>query len=127
MTIDIFKEAFQSYLQGEKKELHDQAMQFRQELREDEAKFALIEANIVDVFDQMFAVSYKKNAAQSAWKDGLKETYLGFFDKIPNNWKINLEECKAHGLEEEVFIETIKLNRADAIKEAFLTMLAERG
>lgn len=127
MTIDIFKELFQSYLQGEKKWLHDQAMQYRQELREDEAKFALIEANIVDVFDQMFAVSYKKNATQSAWQNGLKETYLGFFDKIPNNWKINLEECKAHGLDEEVFIETLKLNRADAIKEAFLKLLAERG
>ena len=127
MTIDIFKEAFQSYLHGEKKELNDRAMQYRQELREDEAKFALIEANIVDIFDQMFAVSYKKNATQSTWQDGLKETYLGFFDKIPNNWKINLEECKAHGLEEEVFIETIKLNRAETIKEAFLTMLAERG
>jgi len=127
MTIDTFKDSFQFYLKTEKQNFHDQAMKFKSELREDEARFALIEANIFDIFDQMFAVSVKKNIGQNPWQEPLKETYLNFFEKIPSNWKTNLAECKAHGLEDEAFIETIKIGRAEAIKEAFLMMLDERG
>lgn len=87
--------------------------------------FAQIELNIVDIFSKMFEISCKKTSSVDQWAQQLKDQYLSFFVKIPSSWKINLEECKQHGLDEEVYIETLKLDKAEAIKSQFLTLLSQ--
>ena len=81
--------------------------------------------NIIDIFTKMFAISCQKAASAQNWEIVLQDTYLSFFEKIPLAWHENLKKCMQHGLDEEVMIETVKLQRANAIKSMFVSMLSE--
>lgn len=116
---------FKSYLNSETERLEHEVKQLKSESREDEYKFAQIELNIVDIFSKMFEVSCKKTSNLDQGTQQLKETYLSFFVKIPASWKINLAECKQHGLDDEVYIETLKLDKAESIKSQFLSLLSQ--
>lgn len=123
MNQNEFVQKFKSYLNTESERLEHQVKQLKSESREDEYKFAQIELNIVDIFSKMFEISYKKISNLDQWAQPLKEHYLSYFTRIPASWKLNLEECKQHGLDDEVYIETLKLNKAESIKHHFLLLL----
>ncbi len=147
MSLINFQTTFNTYLKTEAQQLNDEIARLTAADCLDEAKFARVQLNIVDIFSQMLSVSVQKsnsasvqksnsasvqksnsasvqkskNAAQ--WSDALSEAYLGFFEKIPSAWHINLEKCNAHGLHEEAHIETLKLDMAAKLKEAFIVQL----
>lgn len=125
MTLENFILVFQDYLEADKNALTLKSQQLRTESREDEYKFAQIELNIVEIFSQMFAISCKKVTDSQNWQTSIKEAYLPYFDKIPQAWRSNLSKCTEHGLEEEAMIETLKLGKAQQIKDAFVISLAE--
>ena len=125
MTIENYKNLFLSYLETESKTLTHKSQQLKIECRDDEYKFVQVELNIIDIFTKMFAISCQKAASAQNWHIVLQETYLSFFDKIPLAWHENLRKCSEHGLEEEVMVETLKIQRAGSIKEMFVTSLSE--
>ena len=94
--------------------------QFEAENRHDEAKFSKIELNIIEIFEKMFEASYRAEGGKPEDLTSAGEQFLGFFEKIPGNWKVNLEKCITFGLEEEAHIERLKLDQADAVKALYL-------
>ncbi len=125
MTIENYKIKFQNYLENEKKMLAEKSLKLKDDFRDDEYKFVQVELNIIDIFTKMFAISCQKAASAQDWQTSLQETYLSYFDKIPMAWHENLKKCTEHGLEDEVMVETLKIQRADSIKIAFVASLSE--
>jgi hypothetical protein len=125
MTIENYKNLFLNYLETESKTLTQKSQQLKNDYRDDEYKFIQVELNIIDIFTKMFLISFQKAASAQNWQTILKETYLSFFDKIPMAWHENLKKCSEHGLEDEVLVETLKIQRADSIKKAFVTSISE--
>ena len=123
MSLINFQTAFNTYLKSEAQQLNDEILRLTAENCLDEAKFARVQLNIVDIFSQMLSASVQKSKNAAQWSDALSEAYLGFFEKIPSSWKINLEKCTAHELHEEAHIETLKLDMANKLKQSFLVQL----
>jgi hypothetical protein len=90
----------------------------------DEAVLETIKANIGDIFYKLFIVSYKKSCEyKESEKIGfqkLGETYFDFFNKIPAPWQEKLAKDKEHNMMEEYYIEQIKLETAEKVKELFV-------
>lgn len=125
MTIENYKIKFQNYLENEKKMLAEKSLILKDDYRDDEYKFVQVELNIIDIFTKMFAISCQKAASAQNWQSVLHETYLSFFDKIPMAWHENLKKCTEHDLEDEVMVETLKIQRAESIKATFIETLSE--
>jgi len=125
MSFGNHKGQFQNYLENEKNRLIQESQQLKSECRDDEYKFLQVELNIVDIFTKMFVISCQKAASAQNWQIALSETYLSFFEKIPMAWQENLKKCTEYGLDDEVMIESLKLQRAETIKSMFITMLSE--
>lgn len=87
---------YKNMLGNLKSEKEAQIKQLNEQYALDDAKFAKIELNIIDVFE-----------------------------KIPQNWREHLSECEAFGDIEGAHIEHLKLNQAAALKDAFVTLLKE--
>lgn len=93
---------------------------------EDEAKLTKVELNIIEIFEKMFHASVQKmQSSPEKSMSLLKDAYLGFFDKIPANWKIELEKCEQFNNHEGAHIERLKLSQADAMKAAFLALYSK--
>ncbi|GAB6109714.1 hypothetical protein [Fusibacter bizertensis] len=127
MSLDTFTAKYRQFLSEESSSLLSISTILKNEHREDEYKFNRIESNIVDIFGQMFNISLTKVNTTSNWKKELEAAYLSFFTKIPASWHQNLKECKAHGLDEEIYIENLKIDRAEAIKHKFIALLEEEN
>lgn len=125
MTLNQFEQQYSNYLSEELNTLKDIQKQCKADSRDDEAKFAVIEANIVEIFTKMFAISIQQSKTADNWKTALSEAYTHFFVKIPTPWLEQLAKCESHQLEEEAHIERIKLARANVIREQFEAMLLE--
>lgn len=119
MTI---KSAYQAYLgdlealkhQHESKwEAHKSAN------RLDEAKFARIQVNIVDIFEKLFAAALVKYGDDGLQHLGLVEDCRGYFERIPFSWETHLTACERFGSHEEAFIERLKLQEAKRIRTLF--------
>ncbi|MCA0385252.1 MAG: hypothetical protein LCH34_06585 [Firmicutes bacterium] len=89
---------YKALLGNLKKDKEALIKQFNTQYALDDAKFAKIELNIIDVFE-----------------------------KIPQNWREHLSECEAYGDIEGAHIEHLKLNQAAALKDAFVTLLKEEA
>jgi len=120
--IDTYKNYIQT-IKTEKKEAIDKFLSMQ---CEDDATFAKIELNIIEIFEQMFSVSEKKALSDKVSPlESLKNTYLGFFEKIPSSWIIQLEKSKKFGNDEETHKETLKINQANLMKTHFLQLFDE--
>lgn len=125
MSLDNFKEKYKTFLLNQSSNLLAESHKLKEEQRDDEYKFNRVENNILEIFTQMFEISLKKVKATPTWKTELEIIYLSFFEKIPNAWHINLQNCITHGLDEEAHIETLKINSAESLKHTFKVMLGE--
>lgn len=93
---------------------------------EDDAKLCKVELNIVEIFEKMFQASVQKVEKSTDHSlSALKEAYLGFFEKIPMNWKVELEKCEQFNNHEGAHIERLKLSQAEAMKAAFLDLYSK--
>lgn len=121
-----FIENYNHYIQGLKAEKMSTIDKLLDQCCEDDAKLCKIELNIVEIFEKMFQLGVQKAEKSPSNPLGtLKETYLGYFDKIPMNWMIELEKCETFGNHEGAHIERLKLGQADAMKAAFIEMLSK--
>lgn len=119
-------ENYKMYLETIKAEKKETIEKFVRMQCEDDAMFAKIELNIIEVFEQMFSASEKKALSdKNTPMESLKNAYLGFFEKIPTNWHVALEKSIKFGNDEETHKETLKINQADAMKTKFIQMYEE--
>lgn len=128
MTLLEFKNHYQKQMKELTSQKEMEISSYLDTQREDEAKFARIELNIIDIFEKMFTACLAKvktfeNEPGSGWVEPLQTAYLGFFDKIPTAWHQNLEKCMQFDSHEEAHIEKLKIAMADVVKEMFLSSL----
>ncbi len=91
--------------------------------RTDEARFSRIQMNIVEIFEKMYHASVKMSPSQEHLET-IGKSYMSYFETIPKNWQLALEEAKQFGNHEAVHIETLKLAQAEAIKTMFVEALS---
>ena len=133
MSLIEFQNIFSAFMKAEAKTLENEALRLTAANAHDEAKFAKIQLNIVEIFTQLLNTSIEKtknsadwsNDCPQSWSTPLSQTYLAFFEKIPAPWQVNLEKCQLHGLHEEAHIESLKLAMADQLKSAFEQQLQD--
>lgn len=117
---------YKNYIQALKTEKRETIEKFIHLKCDDDAMFAKIELNIVEIFEKMFQISEKKALLDQATPiESLKNTYIEFFENIPSSWYVQLEKSKKFGNTEEAHKETLKINQANAMKSKFLDMLEE--
>lgn len=93
--------------------------------RTDEANLYKVRSNICDIFYKMAEASVRKADAMKLADDTersrrFNEEYLNWFEKIPANWKINLELAKKHNDTIVVNTEEIKLETAKLLRDRFM-------
>lgn len=125
MSIQQFQNEYTGFLNSEAESLKKEALQLVSESRSDEANFAKIKLNIVEIFTQMFTVSMQKSKNAPLPYIGLSEAYLAFFEKIPASWQVNLKKCQEHQMETEAHIEILKLEMAETLKTKFITLMSD--
>lgn len=117
---------YKNMLGNLKSEKEAQIKQLNEQYALDDAKFAKIELNIIDIFEKMLQASERQVAPGSeGYLKALSQVYLHYFEKIPQNWREHLSECEAFGDIEGAHIEHLKLGQAAALKDAFVTLLKE--
>ena len=121
----ILIENYKKYLQAMKLDKHNQIKSFAELHCDDDVTLSRIELNIIDIFEQMFNASEKKALSGNAPLQTLHDTFLGYFDKIPSNWHLQLEQCQKFGDEEGAFKENLKINQANMLKKTFIKMYEE--
>lgn len=131
-----FTAAYTNYLSALKSQKTAAAAKYQAAQREDESKFAKIELNVVDIFEKMYSASVAKlpkeaktpsashTLKEAEWQAPLKETYLGFFEKIPTAWFQNLEKCEQFDCVQEAHVERVKIAQMQAIKATFVDMIS---
>jgi hypothetical protein len=134
--LSAFTATYSNYLTALKAEKAAAVISYQAAQREDESKFAKIELNVVDIFEKMYAASVAKlpkeaktlsvsqAPKEAEWQALLKETYLGFFEKIPTAWFQNLEKCEQFDCVEEAHVERVKIAQMLAIKSIFVDMIS---
>ena len=121
----ILIENYKKCLQAMKLDKHNQIKSFAELHCDDDVTLSRIELNIIDIFEQMFNASEKKALSGNAPLQTLHDTFLGYFDKIPSNWHLQLEQCQKFGDEEGAFKENLKINQANSLKKTFIKMYEE--
>ena len=115
---------YRAYLTEMKEILGGQIRLLMDDKRIDETNHTKIRLNIVEIFEQMLALSEKKAASvtggsASVYNETLKRHYLHFFEKIPAAWHDMLSKSLAHGDSEKAYIEQLKIDAAVALREKF--------
>lgn len=121
---EILKEAYVNEIQSLINNYKDKSVELRKQGAGDEAILENIKVNVIDIFSKMFQISYDKvcngKDEDDIKLDNLYETYLAYFDRIPRSWIEKREKDKEHGMMKEYYIEQIKLDTADMVKNLFL-------
>lgn len=105
-------------------EYNDSAKLLKEDNREDEAILYKVRANICDIFIKMAMAADKKTVSlklgdEAEFTKHFNEEYLDWFEKIPSNWKINLELARKHNDVIVVNTEEIKLETAALLRNRF--------
>ena len=79
--------------------------------RSDEAVFEQIRGNVYGIFDSVLEVALKMPEGRAFFAQRL--------DQIPSAWRDALAKAIPHGDQQRIYIETIKLETAARIKNAF--------
>lgn len=121
---EILKEAYVNEIQSLINNYKDKSVELRKQGAGDEAILENIKVNVIDIFSKMFQISYDKvcngKDEDHIKLDNLYEIYLAYFDKISKSWIEKREKDKEHGMMKEYYIEQIKLDTADMVKNLFL-------
>jgi hypothetical protein len=93
--------------------------------REDEAILYKVRLNICDIFCKMAEAADRKVTAMKLSEEEdqtrtFNREYLEWFEKIPANWKTNLELARKHNDVIIVSTEEIKLETAELLRGRFL-------
>lgn len=87
--------------------------------RTDEANFEKIRANVYDIFRTILSVAVENGKGD---REAVKRFFMEKTEKIPANWIAAYDKANQHGDEEQMQIETIKLDTVQEIKQKFLAV-----
>ncbi|MDE7095670.1 MAG: hypothetical protein K2O23_04195 [Anaeroplasmataceae bacterium] len=91
--------------------------------RMDEGNFEKIRANVYEIFKTILFVAGKVCGDNDLAK---KKFFLEKVEQIPTSWKDSYEKAKEHGDVEKMYIERIKLDTIQEIKNNFMKIWEER-
>lgn len=92
------------------------AMKLSKEGCAEESVFENIRLNIYEIFKTVFSAAEKSCGED---KTALQNFFLQKLEQIPKNWKISYEKAEKHGDSEKMYIEKIKLETAQKVREIF--------
>lgn len=107
-TARYFAERIDSY--------QTQARRLRADGREDEAVFSKVQANVCNIFNDVFAAAVKASGQDD---QKLVQFFLTRLRQIPQNWHTALANAEQHGETQKAHIERVKLDAAAEIKAEF--------
>lgn len=112
------KEEYEAFLQAEMQKHKDGEVKFREEGAIDESNFEKIRYNVVDIFQKMLNASYTQ-AMKANSIEVLAKAYRGYYDRIPTNWRINLQKAREFNSVKDIVVEEIKLGKLEEIFNVF--------
>lgn len=107
----------QQWLQARKDECAQEQARLRAQGRQDEAVFQQIRMNVFGLTGPVLAVSMKLPNPE--------EEFLRRMTQIPSAWETARQKAEAHGDSVQVHLETIKLQAAEEIRQAFMQIRSE--
>lgn len=111
------KKAVEAYFKQSIERCNEQVALLNQQDRRDEASFEKVRSNIYDIFHTMFLFALRTSNQES--EKAVAEIFYQKVDAIPNNWKVSYQKAVEHGDEAKRYIEEIKLQVVEEIKEKF--------
>lgn len=96
----------------------NQIQYLTEESRGDEAVFIKVRKNILDIFRTVLYVSEK--SGQSA-----PDFFLARLHQIPQNWHASMLAARAHGDAEKAYLEQLKINTAEEIRQVFIRIMED--
>ena len=124
MKVENLIEYFTKELKENQKNIKKSIEKLDSSEAKDEAIHEKVRLNIYEIFETLFNTSIKKVYGLHLSEDevlyeSLSKTYLEFFTRIPASWRINYEKAKANGDAYNLFLEELKLDTAEKIKDNF--------
>lgn len=116
--ITMLKEEYDEFLKLEMKKHKELEGKFREEGNIDESNFQKIRYNVVDIFQKMINASYAP-ALKANSITVLAKNYRGYYDRIPTNWRINLQKAREFNSVKDIVVEEIKLEKLEEIFNEF--------
>lgn len=110
------------YFESEIAKCTEKGAELTAEERKDEAVFAVIRGNILDIFKTISSVAEE---ICSGDEEKFREFFLSKTEQIPQNWHMSLERARAHGDAEAAHIERVKLETIEEIKATFAQIWEE--
>lgn len=92
------------------------AIKLSKDGRTEESVFENIRINIYEIFKTVFSAA-EKNCGKN--ESALQNFFLQKLEQIPENWKASYERAEKHGDSEKAYIERIKLETAQEVREIF--------
>lgn len=88
-----------------------QQQRMERELREDEAVFERIRANVYGIFRTVLSVAAKRDGGEDFFRQRLTQ--------IPESWQAAYAQARQHGDAVQMRLEQLKLDTAEEIRAAF--------
>ena len=111
---------FLNYLAAKCDDFKNCEQLLKEDQRKDEANHAKIQMNIYQIFQTIFQVTIKKSKVEEVEQD-----FLAQLERIPQSWEKALENARLHQDVEREFIENLKFQMRDRIREEFLKVVNE--
>ena len=108
------EKVFYDFLDEKKAQVLAEVKELASQDRRDESNVLKAKSNIYDICRSVFDVSAKKST-----DDTVKDAFLSTFGNISGQWKISLEQAKAHNDSYKILIEEAKLSAVSEILEKF--------
>lgn len=123
-TIEQITKEYLEFSVQEADKCKNQIQLLENEDKNDEANLEKVKLNIYGIFETLIKTSEKKVLNQKQLEEQQKvssfcEEFLAFFEKIPENWRINYEKAKEHNNVIEYVIEENKLSVSEQLKNQF--------
>ncbi|QAA32561.1 hypothetical protein [Clostridium manihotivorum] len=124
MKIEILIEDFTKELKENQQAIKKTIEKLDTSEAKDEAIHEKVRLNIYEIFETVFNASVKKVyglqfSDDEALYERLSEIYLNFFTRIPASWRINYEKAKANEDVYNLFLEELKIDTAERIRDTF--------
>lgn len=117
-NIKLLKDEYEVFLEAEMQMHKENEVKFREEGALDESNFEKIRYNVVDIFQKILNASYSQ-AIKANSVEVLVKTYRGYYDRIPTNWRVNLQKAREFNSENNIAVEEIKLGKLEDIFNVF--------
>lgn len=112
------QQEFMKYLDEQCDKLTQEEKALKLDQRKDEANHVKIQFNIYQIFQTIFRVTAGKST-----EDQIESDFLAQMERIPESWKKALESANKHQDQERIYIETLKFQTRDQIRETFVGMV----